>query len=350
MKNRWLVVIVLAPAIGACSDANWANKLSSDSVSQEQIETISNNIEKLYPDANDELKYKAADVAVRAIENLVFVEGGSFEMGDFGAPCEIPSGTVHRMDWSPDAECLSSPTSVETGAANLHKVTLDSYSISAYLTSFIDMEWMRKINNLPVAADKYHDSELIESGRISRSSSDYKHLLDVRSDQVARAKEWQEAKDYCLWIGDITGLSFDLPTETQWEYAARSRGKNYYFSTNNGYLQLSEGQYFDPKSGYYISYEEDEVNARNFGERTFIGQYPPNPLGIYGMTNQTSEWINDWYSPDYYSNSPEHNPQGPKTGTKKVMRDGAGTTMTFSRLYAKPILDQYFIVSYRCAL
>ncbi|MCK6265795.1 formylglycine-generating enzyme family protein [Vibrio sp. ZSDE26] len=343
MKNKWLTAIALAPAIGACSDTNWANKLSSDSVSQEQIKTISNNIEKLYPDASDELKYKAADVAVRAIENLVFVEGGSFEMGDFGMPCEVPSGTVNRIDWTPDVECLSSPTSVETGAVYLHDVTLDSYSMSAYETSFSDMEWMRQINGLPVAYNSYDQP----NADINRNSSTYHELIDNSSNLIAWTKKWQEAKDYCLWLGEVTTLPFDLPTEAQWEYAARSEGKKNYYATNNGYLQFDGDSYIIPESGIYIEIKREEANAP-VSLSAAIGKYPPTPLGIYDMSNLIREWVNDWYSPNYYQVSPKYNPLGPEDGTLKVVRGGANT-MTFDRSYEPPKLERYSVISFRCS-
>ncbi|MCK6265796.1 formylglycine-generating enzyme family protein [Vibrio sp. ZSDE26] len=341
MKNKWLGVIALVPVIGACSDTNWANKLSSDSVSQEQIETISNNIETLYPDASDELKYKAADVAVRAIENLVFVEGGSFEMGDFGMPCEVPSGTVNRIDWTPDVECLSSPTSVETGAVYLHDVTLDSYSMSAYETTFIDMEWMRQINRLPAALSN-HDFSTTQ-----RNEKLYEGIMENRGTYAASTKNWQDAKGYCLWLGDVTALPYDLPTEAQWEYAARNRGEMLYYATNTGYRQTRKDRYIDVDTNTRIRYPIDEVNASSRLEA--VDRFPPNPLGIYGMANQVSEWVNDWYSPDYYQNTSQHNPQGPQTGEKKVRRNGGA--MTFDRSYATPNNNHYDPRNgFRCSL
>ncbi len=80
-----------------------------------------------------------------------------------------------RMDWSPDVQCFSSPSTGETGAYNLHKVTLDSYSIAKFETRFVDMEWMRWINKLPVAEDDSRDRT-----HVSRDSVQYKYLLEDR--------------------------------------------------------------------------------------------------------------------------------------------------------------------------
>ncbi|MHC6529419.1 MULTISPECIES: formylglycine-generating enzyme family protein [unclassified Vibrio] len=351
MKNRWLGVACTLPLLSACSDANSTVQVTSETVSSEQIDTIVNNINTRYPEATQEQKQNAAEVVVRAIENLVFVEGGRFEMGDFGAPCEIPSRTVGRMDWSPDVQCLSDPFSEETGAADLHTVTLSDYSISKYETRFIEMEAMRWISDLPVADNKYEGFKLIKNQTIDRDSDEYSRLLSNRPKQAAKAKSWQEAKDYCQWLGEVSLLPFDLPTEAQWEYAARSRGLNYYFATNNGYRQTSGDQYFDPENGIYVEYQQSDANTPGYGETYQVDAYPPNPLGVYGMTNQVSEWVNDWYSPDYYKNSPKLNPQGPSSGTEKVLRDASGTTMTFARIHSTPEKEGYSPgVSFRCAL
>ncbi|MDA0123232.1 hypothetical protein OH459_11615, partial [Vibrio sp. MM46] len=150
MKNRWLGMACVLPLLVACNSESSAIKVSSETVSQKQIDTIVSNINELYPEATPDQKQKAAEVVVRAIENMVFVEGGSFDMGDFKMDCDFPTKTENRLDWSPDAQCFNFATNL-SGAQHLHKVTLDSYSISKYETSFLDMEWMRQINGLPVA-------------------------------------------------------------------------------------------------------------------------------------------------------------------------------------------------------
>ncbi|TOO97948.1 hypothetical protein CGH27_22475, partial [Vibrio parahaemolyticus] len=79
MKNRWLGMACVLPLLVACNSENSAIPVSSETVSQKQIDTIVSNINKLYPEATQEQKLKAAKTVVRAIEELVFVKGGSFE-------------------------------------------------------------------------------------------------------------------------------------------------------------------------------------------------------------------------------------------------------------------------------
>ncbi|MCF7352897.1 SUMF1/EgtB/PvdO family nonheme iron enzyme [Vibrio sp. CK2-1] len=341
MKATWLGMTLLLPLLTAC-DVRSDITINSTQISEQQANTIKQNITSQYPNVSAEEKQQIADVAVKAIENLVFVEGGSFDMGDFKAPCEIPSGTANRIDWSPEHKCFSGPSATLAGAMHLHKVTLDSYSIAKIETTFPDMEVMRKVNDLPVAYQKLDGSPYI------RGTDEYIKQLQKRASFAAPAKNWQDAKDYCLWLGRVTTLPFDLPTEAQWEYAARSRGQHYYFATNNGYRQLREGSYYSSKTGYWINYIDDEVNAST--NITTVDTFPANPLGVYGMSNQVSEWVNDWYAKDYYLHSPEHNPQGPETGTEKVQRDGGGVTMTFSRLHSPGEKKYYLSSSFRCAL
>lgn len=127
---------------------------------------------------------------------------------------------------------------------------------------------------------------------------------------------WQQAKDYCQWLGKESGKNIDLPTEAQWEYAARSRGQYLSFATNNGKFEEGENIPNENKLDEYT----DGVGLPYYP----FGKYPPNPLGIYDMGLSGSEWVNDWYASDYYSNSPVNDPQGPENGTRKVLRGYVG--------------------------
>ncbi len=341
MKTSWLGVAALFPFMFGC-DAYSGITIDSQQIPPEQANIIKTNIRAYHPNASLQEQQAIADVATKAIMNLVFVEGGSFDMGDFKAPCEIPSRTFERIDWSPDNDCYSGPSAMLSGGGFIHKVTLDAYSIAKYETTYADMEVMRKASGLPVA------DQNLDGTPMDRDSTEFKRDLKRWEQMVASTRTWQNAKDYCQWLGNITALPFDLPTEAQWEYAARSRGQKRYFATNNGYLQLEGGSYYNPETGYWVDYQDEEVNAPK--RLTNVDAFPPNPLGVYGMSNQVAEWVNDWYAKDYYQHSPEHNPQGPKSGTEKVQRDGSGVTMTFSRLHASDYDSYQPNVSFRCAV
>jgi formylglycine-generating enzyme required for sulfatase activity len=131
----------------------------------------------------------------------------------------------------------------------------------------------------------------------------------ILKDDVSVSIPWQQAKDFCLWVGKHSGKKGDLPTEAQWEYAARSRGLYVAYATDDG--TFSRGRNvptFDDlivaTDGLYTPYYP-------------VGKYPANPLGLYNMGLSGSEWTNDWYTPDYYYHSPTKNPQGPENGSKK---------------------------------
>ena len=101
-----------------------------------------------------------------------------------------------------------------------------------------------------------------------------------------------------------------LPTEAQWEYACRAGTRTRYSFGDN-----------DSSLGEYAWHE------RNSGQtRRPVGQKQPNPFGLYDMYGNVWEWCSDWKDDGYYSKSPSVDPQGPNTGTSRVLRGGSWTT------------------------
>ena len=106
------------------------------------------------------------------------------------------------------------------------------------------------------------------------------------------------------------GRRFRLPTEAEWEYAARGGNRS-------GSTQYSGSSSIDNVAWY----------GSNSGDRTHpVKCKSPNELGLYDMSGNVFEWCDDWYSSDYYSNSPRNNPQGPSSGSDRVRRGGCWVT------------------------
>jgi len=242
-----LALILLAVSLGACAQA---------------------------PAAPDEaMKARVSVLVERTLKHTVFLDGGSFEMGDWCGPRHIC-----------DTERDSKP---------LHTVTLDGFSMMAYQATYADF-------------DVFTDA--VGEARINMEE----RYADRRGPRKNASPNWYGAKAFCQWLGQQTQLPFDLPTEAQWEYAARSRGQRVLFATDTG--KIERGRNFPPK----WEYGQPKPLIPE------VGSYPPNPAGLYGMSEGMTEWVNDWYAPDYYKNSPEKNPQGPETGTEKVKRGSSG--------------------------
>ncbi|HEE4892977.1 TPA: SUMF1/EgtB/PvdO family nonheme iron enzyme [Klebsiella pneumoniae] len=192
------------------------------------------------------------------------------------------------------------PFSINQDDKVLHKVVLSDFSISKY-----------KITN-----DDYNKYLQITGVKKAPIHIFLKNYPSLQKGYYSVGVTWQQAKDYCQWLGKESGKKIDLPTEAQWEYAARSRGQYFQFPTNNG-------DYLPGKN--VPGKDELDKYTDGFGFPFYpVGKYPPNPLGLYDMGLSGSEWTNDWYAADYYSHSPVNDPQGPAQGTKKVLRGYIG--------------------------
>ncbi len=120
-----------------------------------------------------------------------------------------------------------------------------------------------------------------------------------REDHPIVNVSWEDAKAYCEWAGGR------LPMDAEWEYAARGGKEG---------LKYPWG---DDISEKYANY------GRNLGGTSVVGSYPANDLGLYDMAGNVWEWVADYYEADYYSKSPEKNPQGPSSGDVRVLRGGS---------------------------
>jgi formylglycine-generating enzyme required for sulfatase activity len=114
---------------------------------------------------------------------------------------------------------------------------------------------------------------------------------------------WNDAQAFIQKLNQQTGKNYRLPTEAEWEYAARSGGKNEKYSGGN---DLDSVAWYDSNSG----------------KKTHpVGTKQPNGLGIYDMSGNVWEWVNDWYGS--YSSGSQNNPKGASSGSLRVQRGGS---------------------------
>jgi sulfatase modifying factor 1 len=120
------------------------------------------------------------------------------------------------------------------------------------------------------------------------------------------AVSWLEATTYCDWLGGITGKRYRLPTEAEWECAARGGTQGCAYPWGDS----------PPES------LPDYVNRWKDGPEP-VGLHAPNAYGLFNIADNVHEWCADWYDPAYYRHSAERNPQGPVDGLRRASRGGS---------------------------
>lgn len=196
---------------------------------------------------------------------MIMVQGGTFYMG---AQRDDPNGRNYDEDACDDE-------------ASVHDVTLDSYFIGE--TEVTQQLWKAVMGQNP----------------------SYSQSLDKPVERVS----WDDiVNEFLPKLNALTGREFRLPTEAEWEYAARggNKSKGFKYSGSNNI----------DDAAYYV---ENSFNmTRGARSRT------PNELELYGMSGNVWEWCSDWYGD--YENGPSSNPQGPSSGRYRVLRGGSYRT------------------------
>ncbi|MBE6308818.1 MAG: formylglycine-generating enzyme family protein [Bacteroidales bacterium] len=198
---------------------------------------------------------------------MIYVEGGSFRMG-----ATAEQGSEAESDESP-----------------VHTVQLESFYIAE--CEVTQAQW-----EAVMGTTIYRQRDLVDASL---------PICGVGADVPMYYISWDEAQAFCRELSAMTGRTYILPTEVQWEYAARG-GKH-----SKGYKY--SGSYMVDAVAWYTQNSDSKVNP--------VKQKRANELGLYDMTGNLYEWCYDWYGS--YSSSPQNNPTGPSSGEDRVIRGGS---------------------------
>jgi formylglycine-generating enzyme len=120
------------------------------------------------------------------------------------------------------------------------------------------------------------------------------------------AVSWHEAATYCEWLSGATGKRYRLPSEAEWERAARGGAEGFLYPWGNASPEMVR----------------DYAKRWRLGPEP-VGLYAPNTYGLFNVGDNVHEWCSDWYDDSYYARSPDRNPPGPKSGMRKASRGGS---------------------------
>ncbi len=250
----------------------------------------------------------------------VSIPGGSFDMGDASDPDGVAPNTG-------DGEDDELP---------VHTVTLSAFDMYAY-----------EVTNGEYQACVSAGSCTAPGATGSHSGRSPYYGNAAYANYPVIYVDWQQSVDFCTWIGGR------LPTEAEWEYAARGglAGKRFPWGDT---IDCNQANYYTTDSS---AYEVDPYVGEKFcatpGDTTIVGDYAANGYGLYDMAGNVWEWVSDWHSSTYYSSSLLNDPQGPASGILRMLRGGlfssnANNARAASRFSTFPTL-QHDLIGFRCA-
>jgi formylglycine-generating enzyme required for sulfatase activity len=237
----------------------------------------------------------------------------------------VPAGTFKMGDDSKDGLARERPA---------HDVALDAYYISKF--EITNREWKKFRDD-----SGYDDPTFWPTGRVVprdqvpywTQANNHGGGTPGSDDYPVLGVNWDAATAYCAWLSAKTGKRYRLPTEAEWEKAARG--------TNE-------------RRPHYDHSQANYVGGQTFDTVMPVGYYSgsPSPYGALDMAGNVMEWCQDWYDRDYYSVSPRKNPKGPATGAYRVVRGGSFFVEVFdlrasARSAAWPSFQAHRMIGFR---
>jgi sulfatase modifying factor 1 len=219
----------------------------------------------------------------------------------------------------PAGEFLMGSDDAEDDERPVHRVHLDDYFLAVQPVT--NAEYARFVSETGHRAPAIYELPVVvKAGGIERERS-FRHIgspyvwedgrpSPERGDHPVTLVRYEDAAAYCAWLATSTGKSFRLPTEAEWEKAAR------------GGVESKRYPWGDRLDRNMANFLVDPALKGAHGT-TPCRSYPPNGYGVYDMAGNVWEWVHDWYDARYYGTAVGRNPAGPPVGHLRVVRGGS---------------------------
>ena len=260
----------------------------------------------------------------------------------------LERGPGGEADTKPVAEALIPAGSFQMGSNDgetdekpVHTVTLSSFYLSKYEVTVAEFKAFVEATGYKTDAEKEGNSRIYNIFWKTMDGVNWRH--DARGNLRPQSDynhpvihvSWNDAAAYCQWMAGNTGLSYRLPTEAEWEYAAGNGAKHTRYSWGNNAPSGKQGGNVPDQTGAEVmgwtrSSEHIFKDFRDgYAATAPVGSFNPNEFGLFDMSGNVWEWCSDWYGP--YSSIPQTNPTGPTSGYFRVFRGGSWHNDSYTR-------------------
>jgi formylglycine-generating enzyme len=284
----------------------------------------------------------AAQAAPQTISNslgmqFVLIPSGEFMMGS-DEPVEVLAKDFPLLEQKRFAELVDETPVHKVQISKpfylgQHEVTIEQFMFflkaSGYIPEAEDDGTGGYGYNSKYDAEKSARGDAFE-GRNRRYSWAYTGFEQGNDHPVVNVT-WNDAQALARWLSEKEGVRYRLPTEAEWEYAARAGTRTRYHSGNEAQSLLKVANLFDADAAKYWPKWRSHALAGHDGYAFTapVASFAPNAFGLYDMHGNVWEWCADWYDENYYAKSPLSDPPGPVSGNVRVRRGGSWHTWPF---------------------